>query len=88
VSVIHRTVALLASYFDIIFAVNSVPHPGEKRLVQQVKKLCSKVPDGMEEQIQNVTDSMSLSASKSSLLHHLNTLIDGLDKLLIAEGLI
>ncbi len=88
VSVIHRTVALLASYFDIIFAVNSVPHPGEKRLVQQVKKLCSKIPDGMEEQIQNVTDSMSLSASKSSLLHHLNTLIDGLDKLLIAEGLI
>lgn len=88
VSVIHRTAALLASYFDIIFAVNSLPHPGEKRLVVQVKKLCSKMPDGMEEHIHAINDSMSLSSSNLNLLNHLNALINCLDKLLIAEGLI
>ncbi|HEY9608275.1 hypothetical protein [Allocoleopsis sp.] len=93
VSLIHRTAALLASYFDIIFAVNSVPHPGEKRLVEWVQRLCSKVPDELEEHIQGVTNSMPLSASREMkmscpYLHYLNALIDGLDKLLIAEGLI
>lgn len=93
VSMIHRTAVLLASYFDIIFAVNAVPHPGEKRLVEWVKRLCSKVPDGLEEHIQGVTDSIPLSASRGTTLscpylRHLNALIDGLDELLVAEGLI
>ena len=88
VSIIHRTAALLASYFDIIFAINSVPHPGEKRLVEQVKKLCSKVPTGMEEQIEHITDSLSSSSLNSSLLYNLHELIDGLETVLIAAGLI
>lgn len=88
VSIIHRAAALLASYFDIIFAINSVHHPGEKSLVEQVKKLCSKIPEGMEEVISTINDSMSLASSSLSLIHHFNALIDGLDKLLIAEDLI
>lgn len=93
VSIIHRTAALFASYFDIIFAVNSVPHPGEKRLVEWVNRLCAKVPDGLEEHIQGMTDSIPLSACNGTIvscpyLYHLNGLIDGLDQLLLAEGLI
>jgi molybdopterin biosynthesis enzyme MoaB len=83
VSILHRTTALLASYFDLIFAINGVPHPGEKRLVEQVKKLCSNVPPGMAEQIQSITDSIS---SPTCLLTNLNALVDGLEQLLITEG--
>lgn len=59
VSLIHRTAAWLASYFDIVFAVNRQYHPGEKRLLDQATRLptspfnmvddlarvCSKAPD-------------------------------------------
>jgi hypothetical protein len=88
VSIIHRVTALLASYFDILFAVNCVPHPGEKRLVQWVIKLCEKVPDGMEEQIHEINHLLPLSSSRLNLLSHLTDLIDDLEQLLIAEKLI
>ena len=39
VSLIHRTAAWLASYFDIVFAVNRQYHPGEKRLLAQAARL-------------------------------------------------
>lgn len=88
VSIIHRLAALLASYFDILFAVNGVPHPGEKRLVECVIKLCAKVPDGMEEQIHAINQLLPLSRSRLNLVSHLNALIDNLEQLLITENLI
>ncbi|TAF11341.1 MAG: DUF4037 domain-containing protein [Nostocales cyanobacterium] len=87
ISINHRIAALLASYFDIIFAVNYVPHPGEKRLVKYVKQLCQKYPQNMEQHLYN----LQVATAANSLIdlnRQINTLIDGLDELLIAEGLL
>ena len=46
VSVNHRLAAYLASYFDILFAVNRRLHPGEKRLIPFALKHCTLLPDG------------------------------------------
>lgn len=51
VSVNHRITAFLASYFDIIFAINKILHPGEKRLVQFAIKNCSILPKNFEQNI-------------------------------------
>lgn len=51
VSVHHRITGFLESYFDIIFALNSIPHPGEKRLVQLCKQKCKILPEDFEENI-------------------------------------
>lgn len=51
VSINHRTAEFLASYFNVIFALNSLTHPGEKRLVQLCKKYCKVLPNNFEENL-------------------------------------
>lgn len=48
VSINHRVAEFLASYFDLIFAINEILHPGEKRLVELCKKNCKKLPKDFE----------------------------------------
>lgn len=51
VSVNHRTAAFLESYFDIIFALNKLTHPGEKRMVQYAKDHAETLPADFEENL-------------------------------------
>lgn len=51
VSVNHRTSAFMESYFDILFALNRLTHPGEKRLVELCEKNCKLLPYNFEENI-------------------------------------
>jgi predicted nucleotidyltransferase len=85
VSINHRVAALLASYFDILFAVNRMPHPGEKRLVEIASEKCAKVPAAMREQVRELI--RAVSQGGQGVIERASILIDGLDDLLSAEGL-
>ena len=47
-------IALVASYFDILFAFNRMSHPGEKRLIEQAARLCPRLPRNMAAQMESV----------------------------------
>jgi len=88
ISINHRLTALLVSYFDILFAVNRVPNPGEKRLVAQVKRLCPRQPEGWETHIEALLSGIGEAWEQQRTLDHVDALLDGLDELLRAEGLL
>ena len=51
VSVNHRVAEFLASYFDVIFALNEMPHPGEKRMQSICSKECKLLPYRFDENL-------------------------------------
>ena len=84
VSVNHRLAALLACYFDILFAVNRQTHPGEKRLVEYAQEHCSSLPKNFARDLASVL--LTSSSDPGSLLNHLGDLLDHLDQWLVEEG--
>ena len=48
VSVNHRVTEFLASYFDIVFALNEMTHPGEKRMQSICSQECSILPNNFD----------------------------------------
>ena len=85
VSVNHRLAGLLASYFDIVFAVNRVPHPGEKRLIEAAVGSCPRLPAGMAADLAEILE--TATTDLASLPARVDRLLDRLDALLAAEGL-
>jgi len=86
VSVNHRVAALLASYFDVLFALNRLTHPGEKRLVEAALSRCDLVPERLYEEVSALIG--AAGQANRELLACVQALVDGLDRLLQAEGLI
>jgi predicted nucleotidyltransferase len=76
VSVQHRVTALLASYFDVWFAMERKAHPGEKRLLTHL-------PDPWALLVRAVLD-----AQPEVLLARIDSLLDRLDARLAEEGLL
>lgn len=60
VSVLHRTTAFLESYFDILFALNSLTHPGEKRLIKLCRQQCKVLPNDFEANLNKLFDDMTI----------------------------
>ncbi len=58
VSICHRTAAYMESYFDVIFALNEIPHPGEKKLIKISKEKCTVLPKDFEKNINLLYKSM------------------------------
>ncbi len=81
VSLNHRITAFLASYFDVLFAVNRVLHPGEKRLLQFARMQCPLLPPDMEQQVHAI---LSAAGQEASVVA--KQLADTLEALLIQEG--
>lgn len=76
VSLNHRIAALLASWFDIVFAANKVLHPGEKRLLDRLAEVDH--PAQSEEDIRALC---GLDVSR------VGPFIDSLEEWLDAQGL-
>ncbi len=83
VSVNHRVSALLASYFDVLFACNRVPNPGEKRLLEQAARLCPSLPDNMAAEVTTVLQSAGQPGP--GVVADINRLLDHLDQWLESE---
>jgi len=80
VSVNHRTAAFLESYFDIIFALNRLTHPGEKRMVQYAKEQAEILPADFEENLnklfQNLfTDSIRAVQTLGEMINELENVV-------------
>ncbi len=73
VSVNHRLSAFLASYFDVLFAVNEKLHCGEKRLIQYSKDNLKILPKDFEENIDKV-----LTQPNENTLEILNEMVENL----------
>ena len=81
VAVQHRVAALVASYFDVLFAINRMPHPGEKRMLDIAELQCDKLPPDLRVQLVDLMYGQDpVSAG--------HMLIDALDDLLIDEGML
>jgi hypothetical protein len=86
ISVNHRTAALLASYFDVLFAINELPHPGEKRLVHHVTTHCAKIPLRFVEDVEGLIG--AIGTNDTNVVSYANALADGLDQLMRREHLL
>lgn len=82
----NRVSAFLDSYFDIIFAVNEIPHPGEKRLLSITQKMCCKVPENIFKDIEELLQ--NLCKCDMEILNDINNIMSKLDVLLKSENLI
>jgi uncharacterized protein (DUF952 family) len=80
----HRTAAFLASVFDIVFAVNRVMHPGEKRLLETVPLVCPSRPAGFEDAVRALL--AAPSHGHGGISSHAEGLVDAIDAWLAAEG--
>ena len=60
-----------------------MPHPGEKRLLNIVKNKCSKIPNGIFEDIENIFKAMS--KCDNSILKCIDNMVKALDTMLIDE---
>lgn len=77
----HLIDLVLASYFDVLFALNRILHPGAKRQLDSAEALALK-PEGMREDVTGLVMNRDLATVKGRV----DQLIDGLEVLLGRQG--
>ena len=78
VSVNHRIAAFLESYFDIIFALNRLTHPGEKRMVQLALQQAEILPKNFENNLNKLFENMFKDSETT--IQTLNDMITEIEK--------
>lgn len=81
ISVNHRVTEFLASYFDIIFALNKVTHPGEKRLIEQCEKKCLILPKDFKDNLNSLLKNLYIDYQIT--INNIKIIIEELDKILL-----
>lgn len=82
-SMAHRTSAFLESVFDLLFALNRIPHPGEKRMMEQLLSSGSLIPDHFE---QNVQALLQIQSVPEEAVKSMDSLLASISALLEAQG--
>ena len=83
ISVNRRISAFLASYFDILFAINKVTHAGEKRMMQFALQ-CERQPKNMQADIHSLLK--QAGSSDETILDTIDNLVDNLRDVLSVNG--
>ena len=79
VSVNHRVAEFLASYFDIIFALNEMTHPGEKRMQSICSAECSILPKNFDVNLNRLFEGMfreNISSVISDMVNEIKKLTE------------
>ena len=82
----NRISAFLDSYFDIIFAINEIPHPGEKRILNIVNNTFKKKPKNLLQNVEKLIN--DISKCDNTILEDIDEIVNQLDKILKADELI
>jgi len=85
ISTNHRLASLFSSFFDVLFAINEVLNPGEKKVLNYALAKCQKIPTNLEGNIESIMQSGA--TGNALLLDQIDELLDGLDRLLDEEGI-
>ena len=73
-SINHRTAAYMESYFDIIFAMNELTHPGEKRMMEYALANASILPEDFEKNIHKLMNHLYREPSLVDIIiEHMNS---------------
>jgi hypothetical protein len=83
-NLVDRASAFLASYFDIVFAANRLPHPGEKRQLAAVERDCAFVPPRLGEALDDLASALAAPwvEQPSRIRAAVDALVDRLDAML------
>lgn len=83
-SVFHRAAAFMESCFDLLFALNHLPHPGEKRMIETLESQAQWLPDQFSERIRSFYRTLGTDPQRS--LEQMNSMIESLSGLLVEHG--
>jgi predicted nucleotidyltransferase len=86
VAVAHRTAALLASAFDVLFALNRAPHPGEKQLLVHLRGTGPLLPPDLDVQVAALL--AAAGQPGPGAVRAAETLAESITALCRAEGLV